>query len=532
MRDIAFATHELLKSDLTNVTGSETKQFAARYMIDSIIRKLEPINSDQIDNLTLEKFREVNDQCSKWVMPTDDIASMHFLEMTKGFLDLSIDQVEPFVCLESLVWDLDLGPGSNRGGHPSCNFALKLAKGLTGNPSLLRLFDTAVELYNLHIPVGPARTPLESSSLSFVPKTMKTSRMICTEPTVNMLFQKALSEVFERVLRRWHINMSTQPDRNRELARIGSLTGEFCTIDLSSASDSISLELARWLIPARIMKWIEVTRSKSTTYKGETIPLNMVSTMGNGYTSSFQTLLFFAIARTCCDDGEVSVFGDDIIVPAKYAHRVLKTLRAAGFCPNMSKTFVDGPFRESCGEDYYLGKDVRPHFIKSLDTDSDLCTMINRVRLWSETQGIPIPLVEDYFEQIIEERKLPMVPTHESESAGVYSRRAGFPYVRREIKFWADGPDCLGRRGDKSNYSMIDAVLYERLAPVKQSYTFGRRGGSWEKDILSLAARDYTLGKSNLLETLFLRGGIRNGSITFRSTTKRLRLEQTFMPIY
>jgi hypothetical protein len=99
--------------------------------------------------------------------------------------------------------------------------------------------------------------------------------------------------------------------------------------------------------------------------------------MGNGFTFELESLIFFAIASCSCDAGIVSVYGDDIIVPSQYATDVMKNLEMCGFSLNWDKSFIDGPFRESCGGDYFEGFDIRPVYVTGLLSIKELYRLHN-----------------------------------------------------------------------------------------------------------------------------------------------------------
>jgi hypothetical protein len=86
--------------------------------------------------------------------------------------------------------------------------------------------------------------------------------------------------------------------------------------------------------------------------------------MGSGHTFPLQTVLFYSIVKAVVElmgsNAKVNVYGDDIIFPSQYSWYVVTALRNLGFSINDDKSFVDGPFRESCGGDYHTGVDVRP----------------------------------------------------------------------------------------------------------------------------------------------------------------------------
>ena len=100
------------------------------------------------------------------------------------------------------------------------------------------------------------------------------------------------------------------------------------------------------------------------------VRLEKFSSMGNGFTFELETLLFAAITEVTCDNADarlgsgIWVYGDDIIYPSVHASAVASALRWCGFIPNKTKSFSTGPFRESCGGDYFLARNVRSYYIK------------------------------------------------------------------------------------------------------------------------------------------------------------------------
>jgi hypothetical protein len=82
--------------------------------------------------------------------------------------------------------------------------------------------------------------------------------------------------------------------------------------------------------------------------------------MGNALTFILETIAFAAIVRVACrwcneDPERVSVYGDDIIVPTLAAETARDFLTMLGFRLNESKSFWEGKYRESCGEEYWDG---------------------------------------------------------------------------------------------------------------------------------------------------------------------------------
>ena len=81
-----------------------------------------------------------------------------------------------------------------------------------------------------------------------VPKNAKTDRPICVEPHLNMVLQRIYGKVISKRLKRFGIDTEMQHEVNRTLAESCSIDDQMVTIDLSAASDTISVELVRNLL--------------------------------------------------------------------------------------------------------------------------------------------------------------------------------------------------------------------------------------------------------------------------------------------
>lgn len=201
-----------------------------------------------------------------------------------------------------------------------------------------------------------------------VPKTAKTDRTIAIEPLWNTYVQKGIDTYMRKKLRAWGIDLRDQ-EVNQKLAMQGSMDSSFATIDLSSASDSISIELVRELLPPEWFVVLNAVRSHSFNIEGKTYRYEKFCSMGNGFCFPLETLIFASVVRAVYEvtgDSVYAVYGDDIIVQQSSALLVIEGLTALGFRVNVDKTFIHGPFRESCGADYYHGVDVRPYYYKTL----------------------------------------------------------------------------------------------------------------------------------------------------------------------
>jgi hypothetical protein len=230
------------------------------------------------------------------------------------------------------------------------------------------------ECWTVPVEVRPAR-------LGFVPKTSKTDRTICVEPSLNALGQKGIGSYMKKRLGLYGVDLLDQ-GVNRSLAERGSVDGSLATVDLSSASDTVAYALVMSLLPPDWFDLLDRFRSERVEYQGVVIELEKFSSMGNAYTFELESLIFYALSLSVCEfldiaggpifeNGRllsrrwpISVYGDDIIVPTSAIELLYATLKWCGFTVNTAKSYHVGGFRESCGADWMFGFDVRPWYLK------------------------------------------------------------------------------------------------------------------------------------------------------------------------
>jgi len=229
--------------------------------------------------------------------------------------------------------------------------------------------------------------------IAFVPKTAVTHRTIAIEPLLNVYAQLGLGRLMRRRL--WlkcGLDLDDQLP-NQELACRGSIDGSLATIDLSSASDTVAREVVRFLLPHEWFERLDLCRSKVGFLDGKWIRYEKFSSMGNGCTFELETLIFWSLAVSCVklldlDTSLVRVYGDDIIVPSEAYDLLVEALTFFGFSVNNAKSFREGPFRESCGKDFYDGHGVRPFFQKeNLDGIETLFRTANGLRRKAYERG-------------------------------------------------------------------------------------------------------------------------------------------------
>jgi len=406
--------------------GPDHRQFAMTSLHRSIVKKFHNDETDEgRDSLALQVFKDCNERCKSFgsVIPRRLDEEYVIGEMKTLLYDFfnprfrkAVDSEsvaeeytsfrEPLLLnLNDIAVHFGLGGGSNIGTR-SNDFYSKYVTSVMchTNPVLPLLFRQAISVNKLWAGIEAFRLEsfgdevVQGSRLSFAPKSHAISRTICTEPILNMLFQKGIGGVLEDRLKEvYGIDFSHQPSHNADLARIGSVDGSFGTIDLSSASDTISLTMLREMLPKEPLQWLLRCRSPSTVLPdGSELELHMVSSMGNGYTFPLQTVIFTCLVAAAykvyeirlmrpgkSNPGNFAIFGDDIIVDKRVYDVVCRCLDILGFRVNRDKSFNEGWFRESCGSDFHLGHNIRGVYVKALRDDLDFYSAINRLNRWS-----------------------------------------------------------------------------------------------------------------------------------------------------
>ncbi len=213
-----------------------------------------------------------------------------------------------------------------------------------------------------------------------VPKTLKTPRIIAIEPTHMQYVQQGLAEMIVRGIQsddllKNFIGFDDQ-EPNRTMACQGSRDQDLATLDLSEASDRVSMMHVRALFARQpwLSRGVAACRSRKASVPGHgDVLLSKFASMGSALTFPIEAMVFFTIVLVGIEKelnskmtrkdlqaliGRVRVYGDDIIVPVEYARSVANTLEDFGLRVNTRKSFWIGKFRESCGGDFYDGCDV------------------------------------------------------------------------------------------------------------------------------------------------------------------------------
>lgn len=393
---LPIGTHDLIIDELSNLN---IDTFKYRYLKQELLSKFV---SSTTDSSVVRRTRAIN----KWLacereneatnvrlLTTHDgfhilphVKFGAFIEFTSSLISKILGDTVPE---DALLGAFSGGASTSKSRHASQPAGKYLGKAhITSEASIW--LDTIEESFpgwsqfwsDLSIDIVPGNV------MFTVPKTTSIDRCACKEPDINMFLQKGAGNVIRRSLLRCGIDLNDQ-SRNRALAREGSVTGHLATIDLSSASDSLTTTLVELLLPEQWFSYLSSLRSRITVIDGERHVNEMFSSMGNGFTFELESLIFYALARSTAYfmniPGVISVYGDDIIVPVDVYPHLSYVLSYVGFSVNMDKSFASGEFRESCGGHYMSGQDVTPFYVRGEITRlSDLILFCNYFRKWSE----------------------------------------------------------------------------------------------------------------------------------------------------
>lgn len=232
--------------------------------------------------------------------------------------------------------------------------------------------------------VGPEDE--EPVKVVFVPKTLKTPRVIAVEPLCMQYVQQGISKLLVRRIENSpvcssHVNFRDQ-SVNQRLVREASRHGMLSSLDLSEASDRVSIAHVERLLKTtpQLREWIFACRSKRAQLpNGDIITLRKFASMGSALCFPIESLVFFVsilasmvyrldlpvsgrLLSSLIED--VYVYGDDLIVPTDMAPTICDDLETLGFKVNRRKSFWTGRFRESCGSDCYDNELVTPVYLR------------------------------------------------------------------------------------------------------------------------------------------------------------------------
>lgn len=324
----------------------------------------------------------------------------------------------------------DFSSGASIGVHgKATHFGNKVAKPLTSTPTALKYFVQAVlQNEQLHLfyssringervergfdtvclaTPGELRDYFEENVmlvqqdlLSCAAKEFDRSRTVGTPPTCNTFIQKGTDNFLRQRLKdRANLDLAKQ-DVNQWMAREGATSGgyeiPYVTLDAKGASNSVLTEVVRLLTSEEWFSFLNETRSPGCIIKQEDGRLiehryELFASMGNGFCFPLETLIFSSACVAACNIAgspvDFRVYGDDIIVRQDVALLVCEILGSLGFRLNLDKSFIFGPFRESCGANWHEDTDVTPVYWRNrITTQRELHAIHNAHQAHPEVQ--------------------------------------------------------------------------------------------------------------------------------------------------
>lgn len=426
------------------------------------MRKRAKLDDGVLHNRAVADFISINSLVGTVhvVLPDEIVVeARRYIEHVLERFTTSFDESNIQQCLDpTFLYDnWKFGPGASngvKGTHASEKITQEMTCTVLCKPfvSLLRKSNTYFQRFDACNGSDGIRV-VNGSRLATVLKNETTRRTIAIEPSGNMAMQLAAGSYLEGTLRMVGLDIRSQQPINKAMALRGSIDGSIATIDLKSASDMFSLYLIRLLYPKRWYQLLTAIRSEEIdTVDSGTVKLNMMSTMGNGFTFPLMTLtivsLIYAYRRVAggpnlyIDWKSTAVFGDDIIVPVHEYGVCKRTLEEAGLIVNSDKSYFSGPFRESCGGDYYEGYNVTPFYVSTLDSNATVYVAINQVLGWCARHEIILPRTLLYLRSLIDGEVM-LVPEWLNPDQGILT-----PMVERRYKHLRVKVDRRRRKSD------------------------------------------------------------------------------------
>jgi hypothetical protein len=382
-------------------------RFRSDYVACAFLRKYPglPMNVNRKEN-ALVKFFEAERACGltnhrlrsykRGLLTSNEAQVMRVLQRAQSKIAYILSDLDLNEVFEGMRW----GPGSTYSiGGPDVSAYRKFGTSPEVTEGCLPYAQAAINstptwaqaLLGTVNPCSVLRSAFQvvpGNRVTTVPKDARTDRVIAIEPTMNIYCQLGAGGAIRRRLAKLGLPLGKGQAHNAEMALYGSLTGAVATIDLSSASDTVSYELVKLLLPE---EWFDMLNAMRSPYVdnpricGSLLRYEKFSSMGNGFTFELESLIFWAVCRAAVDvlsddPSGIRVYGDDIVVPTDSCDLLIKTLFFLGFDVNHEKSFSTSLFRESCGEHFFAGLDVRPVYVdKHLRTTTDVMALANQI---------------------------------------------------------------------------------------------------------------------------------------------------------
>lgn len=321
-----------------------------------------PARADLLKDRGIASFLDVNRNCRE----------INNLMYGETYATVLSRRLKPYITemLKGINVDFQRGFFSNGAAYNAGrSFASKLTAFSQDNPNIL---DQHYPLMGFHNFVPKTDKQEYSCKLEAVPKSYKTPRIIAMEPATRQFYMQAIRLAIEDALIRNHYDQYFDvhdQSGNRNECFSGSISGDYSTVDLTSASDSLSRALVWRLFPGDLFTQMYTYLSKYVVLpSGESRIIHMFSTSGSALTFCVEAIVFLSILLLANDLYRLhtgitplkpKIFGDDAVVDTRVFQTFCDLLTELGFTVNISKSFNgDTGYRESCGVEYSHGLDT------------------------------------------------------------------------------------------------------------------------------------------------------------------------------
>lgn len=343
---------------------NEAGVFGFELLKKNFLRKLKPFKPDpQVNINTWKAFFESEQQCfatnQRLSSLTDFCPLGQVLNEVRSLIQGVIGSSPP---KNILVGTGRFSPGASFETRRGDHFSRKMEEMTVTSPVSYMLTSFLGITTNLKVVRG--------CKTCSVPKDSRVNRLIAIEPSGNAFLQQSVGAFIRRKLLSVNIDLNDQ--RPNQSGAFHALVDDLCTIDLARASDSISIELVRAVLPHDWFLLLDALRSPLVRLDASNpsgtekwFLLSKFSSMGNGFTFELESLIFWAISKFVNPSFNPLIYGDDIVVRQSDSSNLIRLLTACGFETNLEKTFLSGRYFESCGKHYYDLEDVTPAYQKA-----------------------------------------------------------------------------------------------------------------------------------------------------------------------
>lgn len=297
-----------------------------------------------------------------------------------------------------------------------------------------------------------------------VPKNQEKPRLIASEPTANQFIQGGIGRYLRGCVSQHPVLHSCIHFLDQGVSQSRALeatdgSGRIATVDLKDASDRLSCwtvervfrrapDLLEALASSRSMYLVDrdygggytvlrkyAPQGNATVFPLQSITYAMLAIAAVVYSGPGKILKFGDLMRACKRAAaEITVFGDDIIIPAYALPALSSLLELSQLKVNGAKSHFSGNFAESCGCDAFRMVDVTPAYVKSIEDKASPGVVASHIAVSNNFYKKGLFHTSRVIESWIPEHYARDIPVHNLQHATAFNDKG----------FVDDGPLTLG----------------------------------------------------------------------------------------